>query len=207
MPRRSFHHLLCIALLVTGCGSSSDRPGGSAIAASGGAEPAPPPAPLRNPFGLDFDVPDPLGDDVRAFAETVKLDAGPDDPNAEAWVEVDPTATWDSIEGPWAGRWNSSEEGWRSGLADIRIEGESIFIRFQDDVRYLIEARREGPDRLLGRYVNVDAPIDTSPWVGRIVGHDRIDGQWNDGRWDFRRGTPVGQAAAAPDPNPPAAAD
>ena len=51
----------------------------------------------------------------------------------------------------------------------------------------LIDARRVGKVRLVGRYVNQGAPEDSSPWVGQIIDPERIDGEWSMGRWDLRR--------------------
>jgi len=48
-------------------------------------------------------------------------------------------------------------------------------------------AAEVGKDRLVGRYLNLDTPSDSTPWVGLIVGGERIDGQWAMGRWDLRR--------------------
>jgi hypothetical protein len=51
----------------------------------------------------------------------------------------------------------------------------------------LIEARWDGQDRLIGRYLNLSAPEITRPWVGLIVDATRIDGEHSGGRIDFRR--------------------
>jgi hypothetical protein len=51
----------------------------------------------------------------------------------------------------------------------------------------LIEARRETPTRLVGKYINLTNPAITRPWVGLIVDARRIDGRWASGRLDFRR--------------------
>ena len=53
---------------------------------------------------------------------------------------------------------------------------------------WLLEAVKEGKDRLVGRWVQVGNPKDTGPFVGLIVDDERIDGTWgSDARWDFRR--------------------
>jgi hypothetical protein len=52
--------------------------------------------------------------------------------------------------------------------------------------RGLIEAYCEG-EGLVGRYLNLDAPEITRPWVGLIVDATRIDGEIPGGRIDFRR--------------------
>jgi hypothetical protein len=51
----------------------------------------------------------------------------------------------------------------------------------------LIDARREGPQRLVGKYINLGNPAITRPWIGQIVNDRRIDGRWTEGRLDFRR--------------------
>ena len=53
--------------------------------------------------------------------------------------------------------------------------------------RGLIDARREGPRRLVGKYINLNNPEITVPWVGLVVSDQRIDGYFSLGRVDFRR--------------------
>jgi hypothetical protein len=77
---------------------------------------------------------------------------------------------------------------WITGVAKVRSVGDRVFILHSDKTNvYLMEARREGKNRLVGRYVNTNIPEDTSPWVGVIVDDERIDGIWRFGRWDLRR--------------------
>ena len=116
-----------------------------------------------------------------------------DDVNAEAWV-TPPAEPFDSIEGEWAGRWDEGVPPWTTGRATIRIVGERVFISYRDDHipigGYLAEAERQG-NRLVGAYQSLDDPKDHSKWVGTIVDNTRIDGIWERGRWDFRRGQTV----------------
>jgi hypothetical protein len=51
----------------------------------------------------------------------------------------------------------------------------------------LIDAQREGANRLVGKYINLTTPEITRPWVGLIVDATRIDGCFPNGRLDFRR--------------------
>jgi hypothetical protein len=51
----------------------------------------------------------------------------------------------------------------------------------------LIEAKRDGRDRLVGKYINLTDPKIVRPWIGLIVNDRRIDGRWTGGRLDFRR--------------------
>jgi hypothetical protein len=71
-----------------------------------------------------------------------------------------------------------------------RIANDRVYLKFDwnDGVRKgLIEARREGARRLVGKYINLSAPEITRPWIGLIVSNDRIDGRFPEGRLDFRR--------------------
>jgi hypothetical protein len=53
--------------------------------------------------------------------------------------------------------------------------------------RGLIDARREGANGLVGKYINLNNPEIMRPWIGLIVDNRRIDGRWPLGRLDFRR--------------------
>ena len=135
-----------------------------------------------NPFGVK-DVPDPDGDDVKTFAEGVKLSGGADDDNAKVWSDNTVKGTAKTLNGEWSSRWNVGSAGteWIAGSAEVKSAGDRIYILYKDKTRsYLIDARRE-KDRLVGRYVRVEQPGDTSPWVGKIVSPERIDGEWSMG--------------------------
>jgi len=142
----------------------------------------------RNPFDVK-DVADPDGADVKAFAENVKLAADGQDANAAQWSEKPTEGKTASLDGEWFSRWNSGEGSeWMSGTAKVRAIGDRVYIFYEDKSgKYLIDARREGRRKLVGRYVNVDAEGDTAPWVGVAVDDERIDGDWGSGRWDMRR--------------------
>ena len=165
-------------------------------------EPRPAPTRWRNPFGLEMDVPDPDGLDVMLFAKQgfTQLKGEPDDENAQRWtshVSQDPP---DTIAGEWRSRWkcaNPKHDGWHEGISQVRIVNDRVFILHQEQhTDYLIEARRDG-DRLIGRYINVRGTYkhDSFPWMGILIGNDRIDGlwgtpqdgQWFNRRWDLRR--------------------
>jgi hypothetical protein len=63
-----------------------------------------------------------------------------------------------------------------------------VYILYREGTAaYLIDARRDGKNRLVGKYLNLQDHRDTYPWVGLIIGNQRIDGAWTGGRWDFRR--------------------
>jgi hypothetical protein len=51
----------------------------------------------------------------------------------------------------------------------------------------LIDARRDGRQRLVGKYINLGNSAITRPWIGLVVNNQRIDGRWTEGRLDFRR--------------------
>jgi hypothetical protein len=144
----------------------------------------------RNPFGVE-DVPQPDGDDVAALASSLILSGSDDDPNASSWSDIrcgDQT----SIRGRWSSRWRGEGLDWHVGHGELHVDGESgrVFVLFDWDdgaKRGLIEAHRQGPDRLVGKYLNLSAPRITRPWVGLIVDSARIDGKYPGGRIDFRR--------------------
>lgn len=142
---------------------------------------------MRNPFSID-DVPDPMGADVEDFARGAAQDRDPDaDENALAWVTV--ATEGHGLAGAWTSRWRTDTGPWMRGVATLHVDGDRAFILYRDEGTYLIEAAVRG-DRLVGRYVNVDAPGDTSPWLGIVVDPYRIDGYWGRGRWDLRRCSP-----------------
>jgi hypothetical protein len=149
----------------------------------------------RNPFGV-MDVPNPNDFEVARFAATATL-GGFSDANAEPWGtanEGDGT-----IEGNWSSRWNGGADPtipedapykWKRGSAEARSIGERVYLLFDWDRgarRGLIDAMRESPQRLVGKYINLNNPAITRPWVGLIVSDQRIDGCWPQGRLDFRR--------------------
>jgi hypothetical protein len=151
---------------------------------------------IRNPFGT-MDVPEPDDRDVVDFAATASLDGGNDDVNASRWSEAPDAA--DPLEGGWASRWNGgvdptipgdTPEAWKQGRAELRILGDRVYLRFDWDHgrrHGLIEARRDGTHRLVGKYINLTNPAITRPWIGRVVDDTRIDGRFSGGRLDFRR--------------------
>jgi hypothetical protein len=141
----------------------------------------------RNPFAVE-DVPDPLGNDVEDFARSVRVPSDlSTDENALAWVTVATDS--DGLEGAWTARWRDGKQPWQQGVATVTLDGDRVFMLYRDAGTYLIEAQRRG-DRLVGRYVNVERPQDTSPFYGVVVDPYRIDGFWSKGRWDLRRCSP-----------------
>jgi hypothetical protein len=152
----------------------------------------------RNPFGV-MDVPDPNDADVLAFAAGATLAGSSDDDNANAWVAEDRGDHNDGIDGHWSSRWNGgadptipgdAAEKWKPGRAEVKVADDRVYLLFDWDNgarRGLIDARREGPTRLVGKYINLTDPKVTRPWIGLIVSARRIDGRWTGGRLDFRR--------------------
>ena len=141
----------------------------------------------RNPFSVE-DVPDPTGGDVEDFVRTVRVPSDPSkDDNALAWVTVATEA--DGLEGAWTSRWRTGNATWQQGVATLRIDGDRVYILYKDADTYMIEAERRD-DRLVGRFVKVGAPAETSPFFGVIHDNYRIDGFWKKGRWDLRRCSP-----------------
>lgn len=104
-----------------------------------------------------------------------------------------------TIEGPWESRWKGAADptiagdtasAWKEGKGELRIKGDRIYLKFDwgNGIRNgLIEARRTGANRLVGKYINLSSPAITRPWIGLIVDNARIDGRFPEGRLDFRR--------------------
>ena len=150
--------------------------------------PARPADETRNPFNVP-DVKDPDGQDVKQFAANVKLPGGDKDKNAEQWVKEATEGKAETLDGDWSGRWESG-----SGTAKIKVVKDRVYVLYTDTegqlkgTSWLLEAVKEGKDRLVGRWVQVGNATDTGPYVGLIVGDERIDGTWGgNARWDFRR--------------------
>jgi hypothetical protein len=155
-----------------------------------------PPMPLHNPFGV-MDVPAPDDAAVNEFAVTVNLAGADDDDNAAPWAAV--IGTHEGLEGDWRGRWNGgadptipgdAPDKWKEGPAQARLANGRVYLLFKWEAgarRGLIDARRDGPARLVGKYINLTNPAITRPWTGFIVSNRRIDGRWTSGRLDFRR--------------------
>lgn len=151
----------------------------------------------QNPFGVR-DVPDPNDPEVTAFAASASLAGSADDENAKNW-DVPAKNTRGLLDGRWSSRWNGgadptipgdSKEKWKEGEADVRTAGERVYLLFRWDGgmrRGLIDARRDGANGLMGKYINLNNPEIVRPWIGLIVDNRRIDGRWPLGRLDFRR--------------------
>ena len=152
----------------------------------------------RNPFGV-MDVPDPDDQGVLEFAAGAELAGTSDDENARTWATPSDRDRYGAIEGHWCSRWNGGADPtipgdaankWKQGQAEVRTANDRVYVLFDWDHgarKGLIEARREGTTRLVGRYINLTDPKITRPWIGLIVSRQRIDGRWSGGRLDFRR--------------------
>ena len=143
----------------------------------------------RNPFCVK-DVPNPFDEGVREFSMNVPAKAKANDPNASEWAASHNYNKQGSIDGYWIARWNGGGTGanWIAGTADVRTVKDVVYILYKDETStYLTEAKLQPEGRLVGKYVNVLQPANSTPWVGNIVGNNRIDGYWGGGRWDYRR--------------------
>jgi hypothetical protein len=152
----------------------------------------------RNPFDV-MDVPNPNDQEVLEFAACAQLAGASDDENAKTWTTPSDRNQYDSIQGNWSSRWNGGADPtilgdaankWKQGRADVRTANNRVYLLFDWDNgarRGLIDARREGTTRLVGKYINLTDPKVTRPWIGLIVSNQRIDGRWTGGRLDFRR--------------------
>lgn len=135
------------------------------------------------------------GEELDAFARTVRLDGGPTDENSSTWFDgVSTEESESTLDGIWASRWNGTGarlRSWRTGTAALAVRGKFMAAIYEDNEvpgpLYLIVARRSSSGIFVGRYMNFNKPIDSTPWVGLVVDESRIDGQWKWGRWDFRR--------------------
>jgi hypothetical protein len=153
---------------------------------------------MKNPFGV-MDVPDPNDGEVTQFAASATLEGSADDENAATWNTADNSGSRDTIEGDWSSRWNGgadptipgdAADKWKTGRAEARSVGDRVYLRFDWDSgarQGLIDARRDGSQRLVGKYINLSNPAITRPWIGLIISERRIDGRWPQGRLDFRR--------------------
>jgi hypothetical protein len=131
-----------------------------------------------------MDVSDPQGPDVMAYAATI--------PACE-------TTTTASLDGTWSSRWNGgvdatiagdTAETWKAGRAEIVSRDDRVYIFFDWDNgkrKGLLEVRRENANRLVGKYLNVTNPVISRPWVGHVIGADRLDGTFPGGRLEFSR--------------------
>ena len=152
----------------------------------------------RNPFDV-MDVPNPNDREVQEFAIGAKLTGTSDDENATAWMTPGDRSQCGTIEGNWSSRWNGGADPtipgdaankWKQGQAEVRTADDRVYLLFAWDNgarRGLIDARREGTTRLVGKYINLTDTKITRPWIGLIVSDQRIDGRWTGRRLDFRR--------------------
>jgi hypothetical protein len=153
---------------------------------------------IRNPFGV-MDVPNPNDEDVTQFARNTMPEESATDENAKPWSAGEASYQHGTIEGEWSSRWNGAADPtipgdapdkWKQGRGEARIVGDRVYLLFDWDSgarRGLIDARREGPRRLVGKYINLNNPEIMVPWVGLMVSDQRIDGYFTLGRVDFRR--------------------
>lgn len=127
---------------------------------------------------------------VSSFALKSNLTGRQDEANAINWFNNITEGRQDSLDGIWFSRWNGGYSGvnWEVGTASLHTIKNSVYILHTSSRwAYLIAANKEGRNKLVGRYFNLLNPSESTPWVGLIVSPERIDGQWADGRWDFRR--------------------
>ena len=130
---------------------------------------------VRNPFGV-MDVPDPNHPEVVAFATSASLAGSADDENAKNW-DMPARDVRTLLDGRWSSRWTGGRltrpfpamRKWKQGDADVRTGGDRVYLLFRWDGgmrRGLIDARREGANRLVGKYINLNNPEIVRPWTG-----------------------------------------
>ncbi|MGH6684167.1 MAG: hypothetical protein ACRECA_09685, partial [Pseudolabrys sp.] len=123
----------------------------------------------RNPFGV-MDVPNPNDQETIEFAAAATLAGSADDDNAISWGTTGDRDHHDTIEGHWSTRWNGgadpaipgdAKDKWKQGAAEVRIDGQRVYLRFdwhQGARQGPIDARRDGPERIAGKYINLTNP-------------------------------------------------
>jgi hypothetical protein len=128
----------------------------------------------RNPFGV-MDVPNPNDDDVMEFARNTVPEESANDKNAKPWSAGGASYPRGTIEGEWSSRWNGAADPtipgdtpdkWKQGRGEARILGDRVYLLFDWDSgtrRGLIDAKRESPRRLVGKYINLNNPEITVP--------------------------------------------
>ena len=85
---------------------------------------------------------------------------------------------------------SDAADKWKQGRGEVKIAEDRVYLYFEWNSgarKSLIDAKREGPQRLVGKYINLTSPAITRPWIGLIVDNRRIDGRFPEGRLDFRR--------------------
>jgi hypothetical protein len=121
---------------------------------------------IRNPFGV-MECPVPM---------TKRC---PNSPPARS--SVDPLKIrnqGDVIEGDWSSRWNGgvddtipgdAKDKWKQGRGEVRVVGDRVYLLFDWDHGKrtgLIDARREGANRLFGKYINLTNSAITALGLG-----------------------------------------
>ena len=128
--------------------------------------------------------------EVAEFATDVEDLDNVNDPNNKDWINKVLLNEISSFDGAWIGRWNGGTAGhnWRVGTTALKIIGNLFYFIINDSYNpYMIIAKREGENRLVGRYFRIDGEYDSTPWVGQIINGYQINGVWKKGRWDFRK--------------------
>jgi hypothetical protein len=92
------------------------------------------------------------------------------------------------IDGMWSTAWNGGIVGekWAKGVAIVHVF-RGTFYAITDDSRAvcLIGARMYLNNRMWGRYLNLENTRELLPWCGVIRSNNKIDGLWDQGRWNF----------------------
>jgi hypothetical protein len=129
------------------------------------------------------------GNDISNLLNKTSVLGTDTDMNASTWNEESKIFPDDNLNGLWSSRWNGgiARGRWVTGNARIQIYGPRFYVIAHDHQDYFIAAKILGNQQLAGRFINLGDVTQSSPWVGLIVNSNRIDGQWNGGRWDFRR--------------------
>ena len=134
----------------------------------------------RNPFGV-MDVPTPNDDDVTQFARNTVPEESAADENAKPWSVGEASYQRGAIEGEWSSRWNGAADPtipgdtpdkWKQGRGEAKIVGDRVYLLFDWDSGSAGNLSTHGAKvqgGWSGKYINLNNPEITVPWVGLVV--------------------------------------
>lgn len=130
------------------------------------------------------------GEDIDDLLPSLSNAGTKEDSNASQWGMPDFDKQEDKLDGMWYSRWEGGValDGWINGIARVETHLDFVYmIHMESRSDCFIATRRKSKEVLAGRYFNLRAIKESTPWVGKIVDNKRIDGFWEQGRWDLRR--------------------
>jgi hypothetical protein len=130
------------------------------------------------------------GQDIKVLSSKLSSCGQKDDPNATPWVTPAKFDGAGKIDGYWGSRWSGGNLGrsWVTGNARVETSKEYVYIVHRDiRTDCFLACHRIEENILLGRWLNIFHPEESTPYVAKIVSNSRIDGFWLEGRWDLQR--------------------